>query len=137
MSPARRSATLLAVVAFAMLAYGVWYVFIAHATPSGYEFPRHELSGGAPLVELVGSLEDVEGCIRADGATIVWPTDFWLGLDDGTAEVHGAERVVAVGDPVRLVGRRYVRSELRGTVPDDVADSRCPEPFFVATGFAD
>jgi hypothetical protein len=142
MSPARRSATMLAVLLLAMVLYGLWYALLrTPSTPDGYDFPHHSLSGG-PDALYEGTLLESEGCVVTEaGDTVVWPGGYWLELrSDGSLAVHGDGREVAVGDAVRLGGGYYDRDGLLGIGATEATEAGCPEGtdgYFLTTGWGD
>ena len=71
----RRWLLALGIIAVAVPVALAWYAFGAWPVPSGYSFPRHSMFGG-PDALYVGTLEDVDGCIRTaeyGSFAVVWP----------------------------------------------------------------
>ncbi len=131
----------LVVAALAVLALGAGasYLHGPVPVPDGYAFPRHSLWGSGPGGLYQGTLADDDGCIRATGdeeVTVVWPPGYRLGLGPDGPTVHAGGRQVAMGQAVRLGGGWYDRDQLRG-VAAGAAETRCPGPFFLTTGFVD
>jgi hypothetical protein len=140
MSPQQRSLTMLGVIVAAMAAFGIWYAFqpaaTSDGTPAGYEFPQHTLSGGGPAAVFEGTLSEADGCLRAGDATVIWPEDYSLTLEDGEPVVRGDGRDIGLGEAVRLGGGYYQEADL----PDEALDALggpCPGPFFLTTGFVE
>jgi len=132
----RRVVLLLGVGFVAVALSAAWYAYGAWPVPDGYSFPRHSMFGG-PAALYEGTLEDVDGCIRAAGDesfAVVWPPGYWLNVEAGEPLVHGYFREVGMGEPVRMGGGYY---EDRQPPPEtrDVGD--CAPPFFLSTGFTD
>jgi hypothetical protein len=104
--------------------------------PSGYSFPRHSMWGG-PQALYVGTLEDVDGCIRATGDesfAVVWPPGYRLSVQAGKPVVHGGWQEVGMDEPVRMGGGYYEDGE----PPPGTRDvGRCAPRFFLSTGFTD
>ncbi len=133
----RRTVIVLGAVAAAVALALVWNVFGGWPVPSGYSFPRHSMFGG-PQAEFVGTLEDIDGCIRAmaeDGSfAVVWPPGYWLSFDDNEPVVQGFTRDAGMGEPVRMGGG--YRED--GQPPPGSRDiGGCEPPFFLTTGFSD
>ena len=132
----RRTVLVLGVVAAAVALALVWNVFGGWPVPSGYSFPRHSMFGG-PDALFVGTLEDIDGCIRATGDesfAVVWPPGYWLSVEDGEPVVHGFARDAGMSEPVRMGGGSYED----GQPPPgsrDIGD--CAPPFFLSTGLSD
>jgi hypothetical protein len=93
--------------------------------------------GGGPDALYVGTLEDVDGCIRAAGDVsfaVVWPPGYHLGVDGGEPVIHGSFRDVGTGEQVRMGGGYYED----GLPPPGTRDvGSCAPPFFLSTGFSD
>ncbi len=132
----RRSVLLLGVVAVAAAPYLAWYVYGGWPVPNGYSSPRHSMLG-RPDALYVGSLEDVDGCIRAAGDesfAVVWPPGYRLSVEGGEPVIHGSSRDVGMGEPVRIGGGYYED----GRPPAGTRDvGSCAPPFFLSTGFTD
>lgn len=132
----RRAGLAFAIAVVAVVLALVWNVFGGWPVPGGYSFPRHSQFGG-PDAEFVGTLEDVDGCIRAtaDGSfAVVWPPGYWLSIEDGEPFVRGLARGAGMGEPVRMGGGYYED----GQPPPgsrDIGD--CAPPFFLSTGLSD
>ena len=92
---------------------------------------------GGPDALYDGTLEDVDGCIRAAGDesfAVVWPAGYRVSIDDGEPVVHGYLREVAMGEPVRMGGGYYED----GQPPPESRDvGDCAPPYFLSTGFSD
>jgi hypothetical protein len=132
----RRSLSVLGVVAAVVALAFVWNVFGGWPVPSGYSFPRHSIFGG-PDALFVGTLEDVDGCIRANGDesfAVVWPPGYWLSVEDGEPVVHGLARDAEMGEPVSMGGGFYEGGE-PPPGSHDIGD--CSPPFFLSTGLID
>ena len=89
----------------ALTAYGSWPV------PSGYSFPRHSMWGG-PDALYVGTLEDVDGCIRAvgdDSFAVVWPPGYRLSVEDGQPVIHGSLPQRILSPPEEQIRDRILR----------------------------
>lgn len=87
---------------------------------------------------VLGTLEDVDGCIRATAEygsfAVVWPPGYWLSIDDNEPVVHGFTRDAGMGEPVRMGGG--YRED--GQPPPGSRDiGGCAPPFFLTTGFGD
>lgn len=116
-------------VAFAL----VWNVLGEWPVPSGYSFPRHSQFGG-PDALFIGTLEDVDGWIRAagDGSfAVLWPPGSWLTVDDGEPIVHGLFWEARMGEPVRMGGGFYEEGQ---PPPGSRHIGDCAPPFFLSTG---
>jgi hypothetical protein len=104
--------------------------------PSGYSFPRHSMVGG-PAALFEGTLEEINGCIRARGEesfAVVWPPGYWLSIDGGEPVVHGFARRARMGEPLRMGGGYYEDGE---PPPGSRDIGNCSPPFFLSTGFSD
>ncbi len=133
----KRAGLVVAALLVAVAAYWLWYVYGAWPVPDGYEFPRHSMWSGGPTALFEGSLEDHDGCVATDGgSTVVWPPGFSLSVVAGRPVVHGGGRNIEMGQAIRLGGGEYSRAELPD-IASGAAATRCPEPFFLTTGFAD
>lgn len=136
MKGVRRSVLVLGIVAVAVALYLAWSTYGAWPVPSGYSFPRHSMWGG-PDALYFGTLEDVDGCIRAAGDesfAVVWPPGYRLSVEDGEPVIHGGSREVAMGEQVRM-GGGYCED---GRPPPGTRDvGSCAPPFFLSTGFTD
>ena len=132
----RRAVLVLGAVAVAVALAGAWNIFGSFPVPSGYSFPRHSMFGG-PDALFVGTLEEVDGCIRATGDAsfaVVWPPGYWLTTEDGQPIVHGLTREVGMGEPVQMGGGYYED----GQPPPGSRDiGECAPPFFLSTGISD
>ena len=132
----RRSLLALGTVVVAVALYLAWYAYGGWPAPSGYSIPRHSMFGG-PDALYVGTLEDVDGCIRAAGDesfAVVWPPGYHLSVDGGEAVIHGSFREVGMGEQVRMGGGYYED----GRPPPGTRDvGSCAPPFFLSTGFSD
>lgn len=132
----RRAVLVLGVVAVTVAVAVVWNVLGSLPVPSGYSFPRHSMFGG-PDALFVGTLEEVDGCIRATGDgsfAVVWPPGYWLTIEDGEPVVHRFAHGVGMGEPVQMGGGYYED----GQPPPggrDIGD--CAPPFFLSTGISD
>ncbi len=132
----RRAALVFGVVAVLVALALVWNVFGGWPVPSGYSFPRHSMFGG-PAGLFEGTLEDIDGCIRAAGDesfAVVWPPGYWLSVEDGAPVVLGFARDAGMSEPVRMGGGYYED----GQPPPgsrDIGD--CAPPFFLSTGLSD
>jgi hypothetical protein len=117
-------------------AFIAWSTYGAWPVPGGYSFPRHGMWGG-PDALFEGTLEDVDGCIRARGEqsfAVVWPPFYRLSVEDGEPVVRHPFRGVSMGDPVRMGGGYYED----GQPPPGSRDiGGCEPPFFLSTGFSD
>ncbi len=124
---------LLGVVAAAAALAVAWNVFGGWPVPNGYSFPRHSMFGG-PAALFEGTLEDIDGCIRAtaDGSfAVVWPPGYWLSVEDGELVVHAFAQAAGMGEPVRMGGGYYED----GQPPPGSRDiGTCAPPFFLSTG---
>lgn len=133
----RRSALVIGVVVLLGALYLAWQVYGGWPAPAGYSFPRHSMWGGGPAALFVGTLEHVEGCIRAKGDDsfgVVWPPGYRLSVEDGEPVIHGGSREVRMGEPVRMGGGYYED----GRPPPGTRDvGSCAPPFFLSTGFSD
>jgi hypothetical protein len=137
LSASWRAGLVLAVALVAAAGFVIWYVYGAWPVPDGYEFPRHSMWGGGPTALFEGSLEDHDGCVTTDGgSTVVWPPGFSLSVVAERPVVHGGGRNIEMGQAIRLGGGEYSRAELHD-IASGAAATRCPEPFFLTTGFAD
>jgi hypothetical protein len=132
----RRPVLVLGMVAVAVALFLAWYAYGAWPVPDGYSFPRHSMWGG-PDALYVGTLEDVDGCIRAAGDesfAVVWPPGYRLSVEGGEPVIHGNFREVEMGEPVRMGGGYYED----GRPPPETRDvGNCAPPFFLSTGFTD
>lgn len=133
----RRSVLVLGIVAVALVLYLAWSVYGGWPAPRGYSFPRHSMWGGGPAALYVGTLEDVDGCIRAVGDVsfaVVWPPGYRLSIEGGEPVIHGSFRDVGMGEQVRMGGGYYED----GRPPPGTRDAgRCEPPFFLSTGFTE
>lgn len=131
-----RTGFVLGVAVAAVAVALVWNVVAGWPVPSGYSFPRHSMFGGPDAV-FEGTLEDVDGCIRATGEgsfAVVWPPGYWLSIEAGQPVVHGVGRRAGMGEPVRMGGGYYED----GHPPPGTRDTgACAAPFFLSTGLAD
>jgi hypothetical protein len=136
-----RAALMLGMSVLVLGAYAAWYVYGAWPVPDGYEFPRHSLWGGGPGALFEGSLADQDGCIVGIGPngayTVVWPPGYSLGSADGQPVVRGGGREVRMGEQVRMGGGYPERRSQLRAIAGGAADTRCPEPYFLSTGFID
>jgi hypothetical protein len=132
----RRSVLALGIVAVAVAFYLAWSTYGAWPVPGGYSFPRHSMWGG-PEALYVGTLEDVDGCIRAAGDesfAVVWPPGYRLSIEEGEPVINGGFRHVGMGEDVRMGGGYYED----GQPPPETRDvGTCAPPFFLSTGFSD
>jgi hypothetical protein len=132
----RRSVLVFGIAAVAVALYLAWSTFGSWPVPSGYSFPRHSMWGG-PDALYVGTLEDVDGCIRAAGDesfAVVWPPGYWLSIEDGEPVIHGGSPEVGMGEEVRMGGGYYED----GRPPPGTRDvGDCAPPFFLSTGVTD
>ena len=131
-----RAMLVLGVVAVTVALAVVWNVLGSFPVPSGYSFPRHSMFGG-PDALFVGTLEEVDGCIRATGDgsfAVVWPPGYWLTIEDGEPVVQRFARGVRMGEPVQMGGGYYED----GQPPPESRDLvDCAPPFFLSTGLSD
>ena len=136
MKVVRRAFLALGVVVVAGALYRAWYVYGGWPAPNGYSLPRNSMLGG-PTALYVGTLEDVEGCIRAAGDisfAVVWPPGYHLSIEGGEPVIYGRFREVGMGEPVRMGGGYYED----GRPPPGTRDvGSCAPPFFLSTGFSD
>jgi hypothetical protein len=92
---------------------------------------------GGPDALFEGTLEEIDGCIRATGIesfAVVWPPGYWLSIDDGEPVVHGFARSARMGETVRMGGGYYED----GQPPPGSRDiSGCGPPYFLSTGLSD
>jgi hypothetical protein len=132
----RRALLAVVGVATAFAASFLWSTYGSWPVPSGYSFPRHSMWGG-PAALYEGTLEEVDGCIRAAGDksfAVVWPPGYRLNLEDGEPIVVGGSRSVGMDEPIRMGGGYYED----GAPPPGTRDvGTCAPPFFLSTGFSD
>lgn len=132
----RRVVLVLGVVAVTVALYLAWSTYGSWPVPSGYSFPRHSMWGG-PTALFVGTLDDVDGCIRTVGDesfAVVWPPGYRLSVEGGEPVVHGGSRSVRTGEQVRMGGGYYED----GQPPPGTRDvGNCAPPFFLSTGLTD
>jgi hypothetical protein len=132
----RRALLAIGAVAMAIMLSVGWYAFGAWPVPSGYSFPRHSMFGG-PDALFEGTLRDVAGCIRTDGAdsfAVVWPPGYRLSIEAGEPVVHAGLRKVHMGEQLRMGGGYYES----GDPPPGSRDlGGCAPPFFLSTSFSD
>jgi hypothetical protein len=127
----------LGIVTALAAATAAWYVYGPVPVPDGYRFPRHSLWGGGPAALYEGTLVEDDGCVRTeDGSTVAWPPGYRLEVEDGELVVLGSGRTVQMGEPVRMGGGWY-ESEPLPDILSAAADTGCPMPFFLSTGWAD
>lgn len=130
------SVLVLGIVAVAVALYLAWSTYGAWPVPSGYSFPRHSMWGG-PTALFVGTLKDVDGCIRAasdDSFAVVWPPGYRLSIEDGEPVIHGGSRELWMGEDIRMGGAYYED----GQPPPESRDiGTCAPPFFFSTGFSE
>ncbi len=127
----------LGVLAVLSAAAAAWYVYGPVPVPDGYRFPRHSLWGSGPDALYEGTLVEADGCIRTENRfTVAWPPGYRLDVKDGQLVVWGGGRTVRMGEPVRM-GGGYYESEALPDLLSAAADTGCPMPFFLSTGWAD
>jgi hypothetical protein len=133
------AAVVLGVIAVVATVFVAGY-FHRVPAPAGFDMPRHGLWGGGPAALFTGTIVEEQGCLVTDSdddpSTVVWPARYYLRVNDGHLEVHGDGRVYVVGQPVALGGGQYHRDELNGVAPE-AATTRCPEPFWLTTGWGE
>ena len=93
--------------------------------------------GSGPDALYVGTLEDMDGCIRAAGDesfAVGWPPGYRLSVEGGEPVITGGGREVRMGEAVRMGGGHYED----GQPPPGTRDvGSCRPPFFLSTGFSD
>jgi len=127
----------LGIVAALAAAAAAWYVYGPVPVPDGYRFPRHSLWGSGPAALYEGTIVEAGGCVRTDnGFTVAWPPGYFLEVEDGELVVRGGGRTARMGEPVRM-GGGYYESEPLPDLLSGAANTGCPMPFFLSTGWTD